>query len=155
MVARAPSGEAAAPAFAGLGPWLAWAQGQSLSVLTLVGALSAETMRSPTGMPPRPDDLGMTPVRVPRHADLLVVIGWVSQKMLPHLLRTHAALARPSYVLHLRGPGREPPGYALVADLDLYLPVDVLVTGALDDDRALQEGLAALRDCIRRRGESP
>jgi NADH:ubiquinone oxidoreductase subunit B-like Fe-S oxidoreductase len=130
-----------------------WARASSLVPLAFVGAvgsrrsalwLEAASIRG----------LGdLQGAGLPRQADVLVVVGDVTQKSAPLLQRLHARMADPSYVLHVRaGPRPEDrplTGYALVQELSEVLPVDVVIEGDPPDDDALAEGLALLRTHVR------
>ncbi|MCC7072222.1 MAG: hypothetical protein IT383_12920, partial [Deltaproteobacteria bacterium] len=81
-----------------LAPLARWARRRSRVGLAVVGALPgldtapwADPRALPIGQP--------TDATAPRQADLLVVVGRISHKLSPFLVRTHAAMAQPSSVL--------------------------------------------------------
>jgi hypothetical protein len=130
-----------------LGPVFAWARGQSRVGLAVVGALpgpDAEAWAAPRLLP-----IGVpTDAQGPRQADLLVVVGRVSHKLAPFLVRTHAAMARPAAVLVVelddRRPSALPRMYGSVADVAAIIPVDVVVRGVAPSPAAVRRALAAL-----------
>jgi NADH-quinone oxidoreductase subunit B len=65
----------------------------------------------------------------PRQADLMIVSGTVTKKMIPQIVRLYNQMPEPKYVLAMGacasggGPFKE--GYSVVSGVDEYLPVDV------------------------------
>lgn len=130
-----------------LAPLARWARRRSRVGIAVVGALPgldaaawAEPRRLPIGQP--------TDATAPRQADLLVVVGRISHKLSPFLVRTHAAMAQPSSVLvvDLEPPGASPGLYPTVADVSHMLPVDVLVRSPAPSAALMARVLAALDD---------
>ena len=83
----------------------------------------------------------------PRQADLLVVIGQISQKLAPILQRLHGRMASPSFVLCL-GQGDadryNTNSYATVTDITQIIPVDVIIRGTPPTQDDLSAGLDIL-----------
>lgn len=94
---------------------------------------------------------------LPRHANLLVVCGDVSQKAAPVLQRLYTRMAEPCQVLWIctRTQLEDKPAYALVQDLRQVLPVDVVLLGDPPSDAALDEALARLGEPPRSQREAP
>jgi len=113
---------------------------------------------------------GMEVMRpTPRQADLMLVAGTVTKKMLPAIVRLYNQMPEPKYVLAMGacassgGPFKE--GYNVVAGIDKYLPVDIYVPGCppppqailaalfvamgIREARARPEGKAASADSVR------
>lgn len=85
----------------------------------------------------------------PRQADLLIVSGTVTKKMVVPIVRIYNQMAEPKYVLAMGacasggGPFKE--GYNVVSGIDKYLPVDVYVPGCPPTPQALLYGLMTLQ----------
>lgn len=94
---------------------------------------------------------------LPRHANLLVICGDVSQKAAPVLQRLYTRMAEPCQVLWIctRAQLEDKPAYALVQDLRQVLPVDVVLLGDPPSDAALDEALARLGESPHRQREAP
>ena len=130
-----------------------WAGSASLSAIPFIGTVDAPEAADwldwarPSGVGPAPG------AATAGQADLLIVVGRVSQKLAPVLMRTHAAMAHPALVMWLP-MGREgaaPRSYASVVDVTQVLPVDVVVHGCPPSDDGLARGLAALRTRLQER----
>ena len=130
-----------------LAPLLRWARRESIVALPVIGSLPGAAMRDWSEEPTLPIDLP-TDAASPRHADLLIVVGRISQKAAPVLMRLHAELARPCAVLVVdaeRGFRPVPAVYASVASLEEILPVDVVLRGAPPSPAAVARALDAIR----------
>jgi NADH-quinone oxidoreductase subunit C/D len=84
----------------------------------------------------------------PRQADLIIISGTITKKMLPALVRIYNQMAEPKYVLSMgacaNGGGPFKEGYAVVSGVDKFLPVDVYVPGCPPTPEALLTGFRAL-----------
>ncbi|GAB4570426.1 MAG: hypothetical protein Kow0077_04500 [Anaerolineae bacterium] len=113
---------------------------------------------------------GMEVMRAsPRQADLLIVSGTVTKKMIVPIVRIYNQMPEPKYVLAMGacasggGPFKE--GYNVVSGIDKYIPVDVYVPGCPPTPQALMYGFLTLHKKIEsqsirtvpwyRSGESP
>jgi NADH-quinone oxidoreductase subunit B len=88
----------------------------------------------------------------PRQADLMIVSGTVTKKMIPIIVRLYNQMPEPKYVLAMGacasggGPFKE--GYNVVAGVDKFVPVDVYTPGCPPTPQALLHGLITLQKKI-------
>ncbi|GAB4490283.1 MAG: hypothetical protein OHK0031_13750 [Anaerolineales bacterium] len=88
----------------------------------------------------------------PRQADMMLVAGTVTKKMVPAIVRLYNQMPEPKYVVAMGacasggGPFKE--GYNVVAGIDKFLPVDVYIPGCPPTPQALVYGLMKLQEKI-------
>lgn len=88
----------------------------------------------------------------PRQADLMIVSGTVTKKMVPAIVRLYNQMAEPKYVMAMGacasagGPFKE--GYNVVSGIDKFLPVDIYIPGCPPTPQALLYGVLMLHKKI-------
>ncbi len=88
----------------------------------------------------------------PRQADLMIVSGTVTKKMIPQIVRLYNQMPEPKYVVAMGacasggGPFKE--GYNVVSGVDNFVPVDVYIPGCPPTPQALLHGLITLQKRI-------
>jgi NADH-quinone oxidoreductase subunit B len=90
----------------------------------------------------------------PRQADVMIVSGTVTKKMVPQIVRLYNQMAEPKYVIAMGacasggGPFKE--GYNVVSGIDRFIPVDVYILGCPPTPQALMHGLITLQKKVDR-----
>ena len=88
----------------------------------------------------------------PRQADMMLVSGTVTKKMVPQIVRLYNQMPEPKYVVAMGacasggGPFKE--GYNVVSGIDKFLPVDVYIPGCPPTPQALLFGLMKVQEMI-------
>jgi NADH-quinone oxidoreductase subunit B len=88
----------------------------------------------------------------PRQADMMIISGTVTKKMIPTLVRLYNQMGEPKYVVAMGacasggGPFKE--GYNVVSGVDKFIPVDVYIPGCPPTPQSLLNGLIALQKKI-------
>jgi NADH-quinone oxidoreductase subunit B len=135
---------------------ITWAQTHSMWPDTFGLACCAIEMMAVTG--PRYDlaRFGMEAFRnSPRQADLMIVSGRVSHKMVPPLRQIYDQMLEPKWVIAMgacASSGGMFANYAVLQGVDRVVPVDIYVPGCPPTAEALVYGVMLLQRKIRRTG---
>ncbi len=96
---------------------------------------------------------GVTMVGTPRQADVIIISGYLAVKTLKRVIRVYEQMQSPKYVVSLGAcpinGGMYFDSYNTINLLDLYLPVDVWVTGCMPRPEAILSGFAELMKMIK------
>jgi NADH-quinone oxidoreductase subunit B len=88
----------------------------------------------------------------PRQADMMIISGTVTKKMVPQIVRLYNQMSEPKYIVAMGacasggGPFKE--GYNVVSGIDKYIPVDVYIPGCPPTPQSLMHGLITLQKKI-------
>ena len=133
-----------------------WARSGSLHWLTFgLACCAVEMMHVGT---PRYDveRFGAAPRASPRHADVLIVAGTLTNKMAPALRKAYDQMPEPRYVISMgscaNGGGYYHYSYSVVRGCDKIVPVDIYVPGCPPSAEALLYGILQLQKKIRNKG---
>jgi NADH-quinone oxidoreductase subunit B len=128
---------------------IGWARKFSLFPYPFATACCAMEFMSLSMSPYDIDRFGaLLPRFTPRQADLLMVIGTVTNRQAPILQRVYAQMAEPKWVLSFgacASTGGFYDNYSTVPGIDRIVPVDVYVPGCPPRPEAVLDGLMALQ----------
>ncbi|HEY0062216.1 MAG TPA: NADH-quinone oxidoreductase subunit B family protein [Telluria sp.] len=100
------------------------------------------------------DRFGMVPRASPRHADLMIVSGTLTNKMATAMRRVYDQMPEPKYVVSMgscaNGGGYYHYSYSVVRGCDRIVPVDIYVPGCPPTAEALMYGLIQLQRKVQR-----
>jgi NADH-quinone oxidoreductase subunit B len=85
----------------------------------------------------------------PRQADVMLVSGTVTKKMIPQIVRLYNQMPEPKYVVAMgscaSGGGPFKAGYNVVPGVDKFIPVDVYIPGCPPTPQAILYALIGLQ----------
>ena len=131
-----------------------WARGRSLWPLSFgTACCSLEMLAAMGGRFELGNATGGLPVVSPRHADVMIVSGRISAKMVPVLKVVYAQIPEPKWVIAMGVcaiSGGAFNSYATVQGIDRILPVDICVAGCPPRPEDLIEAVRTLQQDIRK-----
>lgn len=140
--------------FTTLDSLLKWARSASLWPLTFGPACCAIELMGASAAKSDLDRLGVFMRPSPRQADVMIVAGTITQKMVPVMKRLYEQMADPKYVIAMGscaiGGGPFAESYSVLRGVDQVLPVDVYVPGCPPRPEGLIYGLMKLQAAIRK-----
>jgi NADH-quinone oxidoreductase subunit B len=130
-----------------------WSRARSVWPLLFGLACCAIEMIATAAARYDPSRFGMEVMRPsPRQADLMIVSGTVTKKMVPQIVRLYNQMPEPKYVIAMGacasggGPFKE--GYNVVDGIDKFVPVDVYLPGCPPTPQALLHGFMLIHQKI-------
>lgn len=135
---------------------LNWTQGQSIWTFPMGTACCAMELIASSFSKFDFDRLGVFPRSDPRHTDVMVLAGTITEKMKPAVRRLYDQMPDPKWVVAMgnctvSGGIFHYDSYSVVRGADEFLPVDVYIAGCPPRPEALQDGIVQLRKLIRAR----
>lgn len=130
-----------------------WSRGQSLWAFPMGTACCAIELIAASFNKFDFDRLGTFPRPDPRHCDVMVLAGTITEKMKPAVLRLYEQMPEPKWVVAM-GNCTVSGGiffydtYSVVRGADSFLPVDVYICGCPPRPESLQDGIIRLRELV-------
>ncbi|MEQ8745230.1 NADH-quinone oxidoreductase subunit B family protein [Pyruvatibacter sp.] len=133
---------------------IAWGRTGSLMWMTFGLACCAVEMMQVSMPRYDVERFGFAPRGSPRHSDVMIVAGTLTNKMAPALRKVYDQMPEPRYVISMgscaNGGGYYHYSYSVVRGCDRIVPVDVYVPGCPPSAEALLYGVLQLQKKIRR-----
>ncbi len=134
-----------------------WSRSRSMWPMTFGLACCAIEMMAAGAARYDLDRLGILFRASPRQADLIIIAGTVTYKMLPVIRTVYEQMPEPKYVIAMgacASSGGVFDTYSVVQGIDTALPVDVYIPGCPPRPEALIYGLIQLQEKIMREKNS-
>jgi NADH-quinone oxidoreductase B subunit len=137
-----------------------WSRGQSLWAFPMGTACCAMELIAASFNKFDFDRLGTFPRPDPRHTDVMILAGTITEKMKPAVRRLYDQMPDPKWVIAM-GNCTVSGGifyydtYSVVRGADTFLPVDVYISGCPPRPEALQDGIVQLRELVKAESIAP
>ncbi|MFA5313498.1 MAG: NADH-quinone oxidoreductase subunit NuoB [Methanomassiliicoccales archaeon] len=133
-------------------PMWAWGQRNSIYPLHFGVACCALEMAAASASRWDCERLGMVYRSSPRQSDVLLINGWISQKLRPSLRKLYEQMPEPKWVVAMGeccisgGPWYD--GYNVIQGLDTFIPVDIYIPGCPPHPEAMLDAFMLLNKKI-------
>lgn len=137
-----------------------WSRGQSLWAFPMGTACCAMELIAASFNKFDFDRLGTFPRPDPRHTDVIILAGTITEKMKPAVKRLYDQMPDPKWVVAM-GNCTVSGGifyydtYSVVRGADTFLPVDVYISGCPPRPEALQDAIVQLRELVKTESIAP
>lgn len=137
-----------------------WSRGQSLWAMPMGTACCAMELIAASFSKFDFDRLGTFPRSDPRHTDVMVLAGTITEKMKPLIRRLYDQMPEPKWVVAM-GNCTVSGGiffydtYSVVRGADEFLPVHVYIAGCPPRPESLQDGILQLRELVKAQSLKP
>jgi NADH-quinone oxidoreductase subunit B len=133
---------------------LGWARGNSLWPVTFGLACCSMEMMATGASHNDLDRFGIVFRPSPRHADVMIIAGTLTNKMAAALRRVYDQMPEPKYVISMgscaNGGGYYHHSYSVVRSSSRIVPVDIYVPGCPPTPESLLYGIMQLQKKIQR-----
>ena len=137
-----------------------WSRGQSLWAFPMGTACCAMELIAASFNKFDFDRMGTFPRSDPRHTDVIILAGTITEKMKPAVQRLYDQMPDPKWVVAM-GNCTVSGGifyydtYSVVRGADEFLPVDVYIAGCPPRPESLQDGILQLRALVKSESIAP
>ena len=137
-----------------------WSRGQSLWAFPMGTACCAMELIAASFSKFDFDRLGTFPRPDPRHTDVMILAGTITEKMKPAVRRLYDQMPDPKWVVAM-GNCTVSGGifyydpYSVVRGADEFLPVDVYIAGCPPRPESLQDAIVQLRELVKAESLAP
>jgi NADH-quinone oxidoreductase subunit B len=137
-----------------------WSRGQSLWAFPMGTACCAMELIAASFNKFDFDRLGTFPRPDPRHTDVMIIAGTITEKMKPAVQRLYDQMPDPKWVIAMgncavSGGIFYYDSYSVVRGADTFLPVDVYIAGCPPRPESLQDGVLRLRELVQTESIAP